>query len=299
MGIFDKLRGKKNQDQTSKAAEHSKDSAIKPAAEHDPQSAANTGADSAEQEGLSPYYISESPQMLEAYEKARSSFKYFWREMSWEHRRIVPAVEVSSVKAMFHQENEQGERMTEHMWIADIEFDGIRIKGVLANAPDRLTNIDEGAAVELPVCEITDWLFSIDGRAYGGFTVQVIRAAMDEEERRQHDEAWGLDFGSTSPVLVAYGQEEHPEYLREHPMCLNMEDSLKDFLTQHPEEITRKDERAYTMLHRETIAGNKTCVELLLAMGADADAKTADGCTALDFARRMEWEHIIACFDQK
>ena len=47
------------------------------------------------------------------------------------------------------------------------------------------------------------------------------------------------------------------------------------------------------MLPREAIAGNGTCVEILLQMGAAVDAKTKSGHTAFDFANKMNWEHLI------
>jgi len=65
-------------------------------------------------------------------------------------------------------------------------------------------------------------------------------------------------------------------------------------LIQHPDELTRKDENGYTMLHWENIAGNKSCVEVLLQMGADSNATTNNGYTASDFAKKLEWEHIIS-----
>jgi ankyrin repeat protein len=46
-------------------------------------------------------------------------------------------------------------------------------------------------------------------------------------------------------------------------------------------------------LHKETIAGNKTSVELLLQFNADRHSQTNSGKTALDFARQIGWTHLI------
>ena len=240
------------------------------------------------------YFADESPQMLDAYRKAQSTFKYFWREVWWERRRIVPGLNFACVKMKFHQEHSSGSPVVEHMWINDIDFDGIHVKGFLVNQPDVLTNIKEGDFVEIPLCEISDWLFAIEKKAYGGFTIQVLRAAMDKKDRKKHDKAWGLKFGEPDRIQVVFEEDKHPENLIEHPMSKNMGESLKEFLTQHPNELTQKDEFGYTMLHREAIAGNKTCVEILLHMGADITAKTNSGHTASDFAKKMEWEHLIS-----
>jgi uncharacterized protein YegJ (DUF2314 family) len=238
-------------------------------------------------------YTNESPQMLDAYKKAQSTFKYFWRELWWERRRIVPALGLSCVKAVFYQENPTGQPpVVEFMWISDIDFDGLSVNGFLINSPDDLTNIKQGDLVKIPIEEIKDWLFAINKRAYGGFTVQVTRAEMSKKERKEHDKAWGLDFGDSNKILVAYEQDKHPENLTEHPMSINMNESLKRFLIQNPNELTQKDEFGYTMLHRETIAGNKSIVETLLQMGADINATTNSGYTALDFAKKLEWEHL-------
>jgi uncharacterized protein YegJ (DUF2314 family) len=52
------------------------------------------------------------------------------------------------------------------------------------------------------------------------------------------------------------------------------------------------------IVHREAIAGNLTSVEVLLSLGADKTTKTNTGKTALDFARLLEWEHIIPLLEK-
>lgn len=242
------------------------------------------------------YFTEDTPQMIDAYKKAQSTFKYFWREAWWERRRIVPALELACVQAKFQQEQSSGLPIVEYMWLNDIDFDGIHVKGVLINNPDRLSNVKEGDRVEIPLCEISDWLFVINKKSYGGFTIQVLRAEMDKKERKEHDKAWGLDFGKPDKIQVVFEQDKRIENLVEHPMSKNMGKSLEEFLSQHPEELTRKDEFGYTMLHRETIAGNRGCIEILLRMGADITARTNSGYTASDFAKKLEWEHLIPIF---
>ncbi|MOA49969.1 hypothetical protein D3C78_1729270 [compost metagenome] len=76
-------------------------------------------------------------------------------------------------------------------------------------------------------------------------------------------------------------------------MSKNMKESLIDFVKNNPDELTHQDELGYTFLHRETIAGNQTSVEVLLESGADRNAKTATGKTALDFAKELKWNHLL------
>jgi ankyrin repeat protein len=121
-----------------------------------------------------------------------------------------------------------------------------------------------------------------------------MRADMSDADRAAHDEAWGLNFGDFNDIEIARDQKQHPENLIEHPMSKNMRDKLIDFLKQHPGEITQPDDAGYTLLHREAIAGNLTSIEALLAAGADKNQKTRNGKTALDFARQLDWPHIVA-----
>lgn len=79
------------------------------------------------------------PKMFEAYKKAQETFKYFWREQSWEYRRIIPGLNVSCVKVALFPEHPQSEYpMVEQMWINDIAFDGAYVKGYLINEPNKL-----------------------------------------------------------------------------------------------------------------------------------------------------------------
>lgn len=94
-------------------------------------------------------------------------------------------------------------------------------------------------------------------------------------------------------------QKESPENLIEHPMSVNMKDSFIGFLKQYPQEIIHKDEKGYTLLHKETLAGNKTTVELLLQFDADVHSKTNSGKTALDFAKALGWTHLIPLLESR
>jgi len=234
----------------------------------------------------------ESQNMINAFEKAQETFKYFWRELSWEYRRIIPALDVACVKLAFTQDIE-GETIVEHMWINEINFDGEKIKGILVNDPNDLTNVSNGDYVEIPINQISDWLFATQDKTYGGFTIQAMRSEMTETERQEHDDAWGLDFGDYNDILVAYEQKEKPENLTEHPMSINMKDSLANFIKENPNELNGEDEFGYTFLHREAIAGNSTIVKVLLDLGADKNAKTHANKTARDFAESLKWEHLL------
>ena len=82
------------------------------------------------------YFASnEEDYMQRAFEQARESFRYFWRELYWERHRVVPGLDFAMVKICF-LEALNGEEVGEHMWINDIDFDGETISGTLVNEPD-------------------------------------------------------------------------------------------------------------------------------------------------------------------
>ncbi|MBW8685583.1 DUF2314 domain-containing protein [Chitinophaga rhizophila] len=246
------------------------------------------------------YAKGDSPEMIQAFEKARATFRYFWRELSWEARRIIPALDLACVKVAFlEQFPGEDEPTVEHMWINDIQFDGSYVSGVLVNDPESLTNVKNGDEVTIPLDQISDWLYASEGKAYGGFTIHQLRSVMSPEDRAGHDEAWGLDFGDFNKIEIIRDQDAHPEHIIEHPMSINMKESLLNFLKEYPQEITFTDDKGYTMLHREAIAGNRTSVEVLLQQGADANHKTTDGKTALDFARQLQWDHVVTLLEKQ
>ena len=240
----------------------------------------------------------ENELMNRAFEQARSTFKYFWRELYWENRRIIPALDFAMVKVPFFQDSEDGE-ICEHMWINDIYFDGLHIYGTLVNEPNDLTNVEQGESVCVPVDEISDWMFLCNGIPYGGFTVQAVRIQMTPQERAEHDAAWGIDFGDPEEVLLVYEEKEHPENLDEHPMARNCLDDFRQQLAQNPDYLREQDEDGYTPLHHEAIAGNALMVKAMLDLGANPAATTQEGLTALDVARRMDWQNIIEILEPR
>ena len=246
----------------------------------------------------SPVYYAENhdPAMHRAIQTARHTFKYFWREIVWDERRIVPALDLATAKIQFTQ-NINGEEVSEHMWVTDLFFDGTTLYGELLNDPEHLANLHAGDNIAVPLSQLSDWLFVCDGIPHGGFTIQALRAQMGEAERQEHDATWGIDFGDPEQIWLVQGQETQPENLIEHPMCRNHIQQFAAVLDEEdPSEIDSMGEDGQTMLQRETIAGNGLVVKLLLERGADATLKDESGNSAADYAQIMQWEHILPLF---
>jgi uncharacterized protein YegJ (DUF2314 family) len=248
------------------------------------------------------------PEMQQAYANARATFRYFWREVSWERRRIIPALDLACVKATFscgeQRARTEGIPEVEHMWLSEVDFDGRFVSGVLVNAPNWLKTIKQGDSARIPLGEINDWMYAISGEVFGAYTVNLIRSRMERQERQAHDKAWGLNFGDPTKIRVVpeankgggflknwFGKQ--PADIQEHPMSENMASSLKDQLAKDPSLVSAKDERGWTFLHQEALAGNTATVKVLLEAGADPNALTDHGMTPLQLAKSLGWEKVI------
>jgi uncharacterized protein len=258
----------------------------------------------------------DDPEMEQAKREARRTFGYFWRELAWERRRIVPALDMAAVKAPFvdgpPSPQQADHPQVEEMWLSEVDFDGQAVSGELLNSPNWLKSVTQGDQVRVPGGKISDWMYVIEGQVYGAHTVQVLRSRMGRGERAEHDQAWGLDFGDPSkvrllPVAKAGGgvlkgwfsKREHDTAALEgdHPMSINMAPSLREQIAKDPSFITSKDERGWTILHHLALAGSLACVKVVLEAGADAKAKTAKGFTAAQLAKVLGWNEVVALLE--
>lgn len=258
---------------------------------------------------------SDDPEMQQAHERARQTFKFFWRELSWENRRIVPALTAAIIKAPFSESPSDDDRV-EHMFVNEIDFDGKDVFGELASDPNWVTRVKAGDQVQLPAAQISDWMYAIGDRAYGGFTIHLLRSRMSAAERKEHDQAWGLEFGDPSCVHVVppewfAGEQPKGGFFKrlfnrggpsppsaaeleatEHPMAGNMADSLREHLSSDPSNLHQTDERGQTILHQMALAGTAIGVQVVLECGGDPSVNANNGMTALDMANHLGWRDV-------
>src|SRR5262249_17916859 len=153
-------------------------------------------------------------------------------------------------------------------------------------SPNLVRSVKKGDSLRVPLNMICDWIYAISGVVFGGYTVKLVRSRMEPQERQKHDATWGLSFGDPSKVRVIpepgmgggllknwfSGQSAHTQ---EHPMSVNMAASLKMQLAKDPSLISSTNDRGWTLLHHEVLAGSAPTVKVLLAAGADPTRQTA------------------------
>jgi uncharacterized protein YegJ (DUF2314 family) len=238
----------------------------------------------------------DDPEMQQAFRHAGSTFRFLWRELSWERRRIIPALQLSAVKTAFADRplvECNGNDHVEHMWLSEITFDGRIVTGKLLNNPNRLKSVGAGKKYSFPVEQLTDWMYASSGRVYGAYTVNLLRSRMEPTKLKSHDQAWGLDFGDPAKIFLTYSGQTDESDETEHPMSLNMKPKLVEHIQKNPKIVNEADQRGWTFLHREALAGNASVVEVLLQHGADRNLQTYDGDQAIDLARLMRWNKIV------
>jgi uncharacterized protein YegJ (DUF2314 family) len=264
--------------------------------------------------------------MQQAIQRAQQSFRFFWRELSWEYRRTIPGLDFAAIKLPFAVNAEarqsSGVPAFEHMWVSDIQFDGRALCGKLVNNANLIPQLQEGTEISAPLSELEDWMYVCSGVLCGGFTVQAIRARMSAKERKAHDEAWGLPFPepelcnitpfeqstskSPSGLRRLWGKPDAPAGLpfaiamqladeKEHPMGENMRERITQDLQAQPNMVHAVLNDGWTLLQRDALAGNLAPVQVLRAMGADPyETRTPLGDSALELAERMGWSRVVA-----
>lgn len=87
--------------------------------------------------------------------------------------------------------NEKG---IEHMWVGNIFYKDGSYSGILNNEPEYVTEYKSGDKIDIDASKISDWMYLVNGKLYGGYTLRVLRDRMTDEERKSLDEESGMQF---------------------------------------------------------------------------------------------------------
>jgi ankyrin repeat protein len=77
-------------------------------------------------------------------------------------------------------------------------------------------------------------------------------------------------------------------------MSVNMAGSLKEQLAKNPSMLMARDDRGWTLLHQEALAGSVPTVTVRVEAGADPSAVTNHGMTPLQLAKSLRWDKVVS-----
>ena len=126
---------------------------------------------------------------------ARQNFKFLWREQFWNLRRKKKNCSYVAFLCTVSDEI-NGEKVQEKFWLSDVMCDGQYAYGTVTTAPSIIQHIDKGSICTVPIDRIEDWMYVIDNKVYGGYTLNVRRSVLRGNELTMFDKGWGFQFGN-------------------------------------------------------------------------------------------------------
>ena len=87
------------------------------------------------------------------------------------------------VKKLFITKDGQAE----HIWLADVKFNGNRFVGVVDNKPSHIPGLKVGDRASVNPDEISDWSYVNNGKLVGGYTIRVLYAELSPEEKQDFE----------------------------------------------------------------------------------------------------------------
>ena len=134
-----------------------------------------TGAVSAQNRSPVIDVSSGNAEMNAAIAKGRATLPTFWAS----YDAPKPSESGHSLKARFPNPRTNGE----HVWIAEVKktADG-RYSGRFANAPRDLPGKKAGDVAEFKEADISDWMFTRNGKIVGGETIKPLLKAMPKAD---------------------------------------------------------------------------------------------------------------------
>lgn len=131
------------------------------------------------------WFEAEDAQMQEAIQKAQETFHEFLSAFEQDSYRILTALEVTLIKYALPATNGIN---VEHNFLSEITLDNGVLSGVISNKPIYANEFEEGQRVVIDPLRVSDWLYIIDGKCFGGFTIKLIWSRFSDEEKSQYSD---------------------------------------------------------------------------------------------------------------
>jgi uncharacterized protein YegJ (DUF2314 family) len=71
----------------------------------------------------------------------------------------------------------------EQVWLSDIRYRDGNYSGVLVNAPYYIPGLARGDRIDFNIEEVTDWMFTREGKITGGLSIKYLLEQIPEHER--------------------------------------------------------------------------------------------------------------------
>jgi uncharacterized protein YegJ (DUF2314 family) len=80
----------------------------------------------------------------------------------------------------------------EHIWLADVHFDGRVLRGKVDNNPVDVKSLRVGQKVTVLPGEISDWMYVENGRLVGGYTVRAYYRNLPADQKQRFAQSVGF-----------------------------------------------------------------------------------------------------------
>jgi uncharacterized protein YegJ (DUF2314 family) len=123
--------------------------------------------------------------LLEIRRRARETLPVFIRKM----QNPEPGEGDFMVKYPLPADKRSGFRH-EELWLGDIGFNDGRYSGVLVNQPYHVSAYRAGDRVFFAIDDVSDWMYTRDGRIVGGLSIKYLIEGIPELDRDAAASAW-------------------------------------------------------------------------------------------------------------
>lgn len=126
-------------------------------------------------------------EMKAAIARAQGTLNEFWQQRAKDGKHFGGLLKV-------YFKDEADAESGEHMWVKVTKRTDSEISGILLDEPGWLKTVKSGDHVHFSLDRISDWLYVVDGKAHGAYTVNLLRRRMTPEERAKHDANYPFKF---------------------------------------------------------------------------------------------------------